>query len=110
MTNEEIVARRATLQRLRSAGGKAMPTASPATAGATTTVAPTRVAPAPPGRTAPVMPALDGGERERARIAANHAPRPLGPARDEPWRPFVGPDGIIANGFGWGGVSWECRR
>ncbi len=97
---------REAFQRLRGMAGTspASPTASPAT---------TRVAPAAPApRPAPAHHGVGGrpGDREAARIAANRAPRPLGPARDEPWRPFVGPDGIIANGFGWGGVSWECRR
>jgi Helix-turn-helix domain of resolvase len=55
-------------------------------------------APAPP---APInTPFITAADRERARIAANHAPRPLGPVRDEPWRAYVGPDGVIAGGYG----------
>jgi hypothetical protein len=96
-----ITARRAKLQGARE-GPKASPTASPAAA---PVAHPT--APAPMPAPAPVITAAD---RERARIAANSAPRPLGGARDEPWRPYVGPDGVIAGGLGWGGVSWEDNR
>jgi len=49
-------------------------------------------------------PAITAADRERARIAANHAPRPLGPARDEPWRAYVGIDGVIGRGDAWGAI------
>src|SRR5260370_42591449 len=52
-----------------------------------------RRTPKPPAAAVSVItrhdPAITAADRERARIAANHAPRPLGPARDEPWRAYV---------------------
>jgi hypothetical protein len=46
-------------------------------------------------------PVLTAADRERVRVAANWAPRPLGTwSRDEPWAQYVGVDGVIRNGFG----------
>ena len=68
-----------------------------------------RRTPKPPAPPAPTdAPVITAGDRERARIAANWARRPLGSwSREEAWGPYVGPDGFISPtplGTWWGPI------
>jgi hypothetical protein len=94
--DDAVAAARATLDAIRGKPVAALPQAADA--------APSVRAPPPPS--GPDLLPSHAARREAARLEANNLARPLGEARDEPWRAYVQADGFISPSVGLGGTYW----